>query len=138
MKIAIRYFTRSGNTKKLADAISDAVGVEAKDVSAPLEEPVDILFLGSSVYAAGVDDAVKQFIADNHANIGTLYNFSTAALLSSTYKQIQKLAGENGVKVAEEEFHCRGSFTVMHKGRPNQEDLAAAAAFAKKVVTEKA
>ena len=133
MKIAIRYFTRSGNTKKLADAIADAVGVEAKEVSVPLEEPVDILFLGSSVYAAGVDDSVKKFIADNHANIGTLYNFSTAALISSTYKQIQKLAGENGVKVAEEEFHCRGSFTVMHKGRPNQEDLDAAAAFAKKV-----
>ena len=133
MKIAIRYFTRSGNTKKLADAIADAVGVEAKEVSVPLEEPVDILFLGSSVYAAGVDDAVKKFIVDNHANIGTLYNFSTAALISSTYKQIQKLAGENGVKVAEEEFHCRGSFTVMHKGRPNQEDLDAAAAFAKKV-----
>lgn len=133
MKIAIRYYTRSGNTKKLADAIAEAVGVEAKEVSEPLEEPVDILFLGSSVYAAGVDDAVKKFIADNHANIGTLYNFSTAALLSSTYKQIQKIAGEHDVKVAEEEFHCRGSFAVMHKGRPNQEDLNAVAAFAKKI-----
>lgn len=133
MKIAIRYFTRSGNTKKLADAIAEAVGVEAKGVSESLEEPVDILFLGSSVYAAGVDDAVKQFIADNRQQIGTLYNFSTAALLSSTYKQIQKIAGENGVKVADEEFHCRGSFSVMHKGRPNQDDLNAVAAFAKKV-----
>ena len=133
MKVAIRYYTRSGNTRKLADAIAEAVGVEAKEVSAPLKEPVDILFLGSSVYAAGVDDAVKQFIADNKANIGTLYNFSTAALISSTYKQIQKLAAEHNVKVAAEEFHCRGSFTVMHKGRPYQDDLAAAAAFAKKV-----
>ena len=133
MKVAIRYYTRSGNTKKLADAIAEAVGVEAKDVSVPLEEPVDILLLGSSVYAAGVDDAVKQFIADNHAKIGTLYNFSTAALISSTYKQIQKLAGEQGVKVAAEEFHCRGSFAMMHRGRPNQEDLNAAAVFAKRV-----
>lgn len=133
MKIAIRYFTRSGNTKKLAVAIADAIGVEAKEVSEPLKEPVDILFLGSSVYAAGVDDAVKKFIADNRENIGTLYNFSTAALISSTYKQIQKIAREHGVKVAEEEFHCRGSFTVMHKGRPNQEDMNAAAAFAKKI-----
>ena len=133
MKVAVRYFTRSGNTKKLADAIGEAVGVEAKDVSAPLEEPVDILFLGSSVYAAGVDDAVKQFIADNHDKIGTLYNFSTAALISSTYKQIQKIAMTQDVKVAQEEFHCRGSFAMMHKGHPNQEDLDAAAAFAKKI-----
>lgn len=133
MKIAVRYYTRTGNTKKLADAIAKAVGVEAKEVSEPLEESVDILFLGSSVYAAGVDNAVKKFIADNHDKIGTLYNFSTAALLSSTYKQVQKIAGENGVRMAEEEFHCRGSFALMHKERPNGEDLSAAAAFAKKI-----
>lgn len=133
MKVAIRYFTRSGNTKKLADAIGEAIGVEAKDVSTPLEEPVDIFFLGSSVYAAGVDDAVKQFIADNHDKIGMLYNFSTAALISSTYKQIQKIAAAHGVAVAKEEFHCRGSFAMMHKGHPDQEDLDAAAAFAKKI-----
>ena len=31
MKVAIRYYTRGGNTKKLADAISQAIGVEAKN-----------------------------------------------------------------------------------------------------------
>ena len=133
MKVAIRYYTRTGNTKKLADAIAEAVDVEAKDTSVPLEESVDILFMGSSVYAAGVDEAVKRFLADNREKIGTLYNFSTAALLSSTYKQIQKLAGEQGIKVAGEEFHCRGSFAMMHKGRPDKDDLAAAAVFAKKI-----
>lgn len=133
MKVAIRYYTRTGNTKKLADAIAEAVCVEAEDTSVPLEEPVDILFLGSSVYAAGVDEAVKRFLADNRDKIGILYNFSTAALLSSTYKQIQKLAGEQGIKVAEEEFHCRGSFAIMHKGKPDKGDLEAAAVFAKKI-----
>ena len=43
MKIAIRYYTRSGNTKKLAEAIAEAASVEAKDVSVPLEEEVDVL-----------------------------------------------------------------------------------------------
>ena len=33
MKVAVRYYTRSGNTEKLAQAIGRAVGVEAKDVS---------------------------------------------------------------------------------------------------------
>ena len=94
---------------------------------------MDILFLGSSVYAAGVDEAVRRFLADNRDKIGILYNFSTAALLSSTYKQIQKLAGEQGIKVAEEEFHCRGSFAIMHKGKPDKGDLEAAAVFAKKI-----
>jgi len=52
MKIAIRYYTKTGNTKKLAEAIASAIDVEAKTVDEPLSEDVDILFLGSAVYAA--------------------------------------------------------------------------------------
>lgn len=44
MKIAIRYYTKGGNTKKLADAISQATGVAAESVEQPLAEDVDILF----------------------------------------------------------------------------------------------
>lgn len=32
MEIAIRYFTKSGNTEKLAAAISDALGLPAENV----------------------------------------------------------------------------------------------------------
>lgn len=134
MNIAVRYFTRSGNTQKLAKAIGDAVGVEAKVVSVPLEEHTEVLFLGSSVYAAGVDDAVKRFIAENKEKIGKIYNFSTAALAASTYKQVEKLAKEHGVAMAAEEFHCRGSFAFMHRGRPNEQDLRDAAEFAKGII----
>jgi flavodoxin len=136
MKVEVRYFTRSGNTRKLALAIAEAAGVKAQDVSAPLTEETEILFLGSSVYAAGVDDAVKRFIAENKDKIGRIYNFSTAALLSSTYKQIQKIASEHRVAVADEEFHCRGSFAMMHRGRPNAEDLKSAAEFARKIINQ--
>lgn len=136
MNIAVRYFTRSGNTKKLADAIAKAVDVTAQDVSVPLEGQTDILFLGSSVYAGGVDDAVKHFIANNAKHIGCIFNFSTAALLRSTYNQVKKLAVEYGVPIAAKEFYCRGSFTVMHRNRPNAEDLQKAAAFAENVIKE--
>ena len=132
MKIAVRYYTRSGNTKKLAEAIADAVGAEALDVSVPLTEKTDILFLGSAVYAAGIDPAVKDFMKANGDQIGKIVNFSTAALLSSTYQQVKKCAEEYGISMAEEEFHCRGSFSLLHKGRPNEQDLAQAADFAKK------
>ena len=131
MKVAVRYYTRSGNTKKLAEAIAKAVQTEALDVSAPLKEKVDVLFLGSSMYAGGVDEEIKRFLKENKAMIGKIYNFSTAAVASSTYKQVQKLADENGIAMAKEEFHCRGSFTIMHRGRPNAQDLENAAAFAR-------
>lgn len=134
MKIAVRYFTRSGNTKKLGVAIAQAVDVTAQDVSVSLEEKIDVLFLGSSVYAGGVDDAVKAFIEKNAKNIGCIVNFSTAALVRSTYKQVKKLAEQNNIPMSEDEFHCRGSFAVMHRNRPNYDDLQNAKNFAKNVV----
>ena len=134
MRIAVRYYTKSGNTEKLAKAIAEAVGVEAQDVSVALNEKADLLFLGNSVYAAGVDEEVKRFIHKNAEKIGKLVNFGTAAIISSTYKQVKREAESISVPVAEEEFHCRGSFSILHKNRPNEQDVADAAAFAKAVV----
>ena len=135
MKVEVRYYTRSGNTKKLAEAIAKAVGVEARTVEELLREDVDILFLGSSVYAYGVDDNVKKFISNINVQVGKVVNFSTAALVKSTYKQVGKLLAEKGIVQAEEEFYCKGSFGPMHKGKPNEKDCMAAAAFAKKVIS---
>ena len=133
MKVAIRYFTRTGNTEKLAKAISEALEIAAETVDKPLEEKVDLLFLGSSVYAAGVDDEVKEFLRNNKDKIGTLVNFSTAALLPSTYNQVKKLAEALNIKVCDGEFHCRGSFGPLHKDRPDAHDCQAVKTFAKSV-----
>ena len=134
MKIAVRYFSRGGNTKKLAGAIAEAVGAEALTTDVPLAEDVDILFLGSSVYAYGVDNSVKKFIAENRVKIGKVVNFSTAALIRSTYKQVSRLLEEKNIPMAKEEFYCRESFGPMHKGKPDARDLKEAAEFAKKIV----
>lgn len=134
MKVAIRYFSRGGNTKKLADAIGKAIGVEVCSVSEPLTEDVDVLFLGSSVYAYGVDDEIKRFINELSVRVGCVVNFSTAAIIKSTYKQISKLLQEKNITLAEEEFACKGSFGPMHKGKPDEEDLQKAAEFAKDVL----
>lgn len=131
MKIAVRYCSRGGNTKKIAEAIAEALGVEAETVERPLDEKTDAVFLGSAVYANGVDDSVKRFLNKNAENIGTLYNFSTAAVLQSTYKQVKKIADECGITISPREYHCKGSFLFLNPGRPNSGDLTRAAAFAK-------
>ena len=134
MKIAVRYYTRSGNTKKLADAVASALAVPAKDVSVPLEEKTELLFLGSSMYAADVNRDVKDFLQANAGKIGRIVCFSTAAVAHSTYKQVKKLADAAGIDIAEEEFACRGSFGIMHRDRPNDRDLQNATNFAKGIV----
>lgn len=136
MNVAVRYYSKGGNTKKVAETIAAAVGVEAKTVEEPLTEDVDILFLGSAVYAYGVDSSIKEFIANIDVKIGKVVNFSTAALVKSTYKHVKTLLAEQDIPLAEEEFYCRGEFAHVHKGRPNEEDLKAAEEFAKKILAE--
>ena len=132
MKVAVRYYTKTGNTQKLAAAIAKELGVEALPVSMPVTEPVDILFLGNSYYAFTIDPEVRDFIRSlDKKLVGKIANFGSAAMLNSTYKKVKAEADKVGIPMANKEFHCKGEFKGVHKGRPNEDDLAAAAAFAK-------
>jgi len=135
MKYEVRYYTKTGSTKKLAEAIAQEIGVKAKTVSEPIVDEVDILFLGSSVYAAGVDTEVKRFISTLDGKVKKVVAFSTAAFLPSTYAQVKKLVNAQGIQVAEEEFHCRGEFKILHKGKPNKDDILKAKDFARKIIS---
>ncbi len=135
MKIAVRYYTKTGNTKRLAEAVAKAVGAEALPISTPVDEPVDILFLGNSYYAFSIDPEVRSFIRSLDKNkVGKIVNFGSAAMLNSTYKKVKAEADKIGIPVDEREFHCKGEFKGIHKGRPNADDLKEAAAFAAKIV----
>ena len=135
MKIAIRYYTKTGNTKRLAEAIGKAVGVEALPISTPITEPVDILFLGNSYYAFTIDPEVRTFVRNlDPKKVGRLVNFGSAAMMNSTWKKVKAEAEKAGITMDEQEFHCRGEFKGIHKGKPDEEDLKAAAAFAKKII----
>ena len=132
MKAAVRYYTRTGNTKKLAEAMAAALGVQALPIIEPVTEQVDVLLLGNSYYAFTIDPEVRAFVRSlDKSKIGRIVNFGSAALLNSTYKKVKAEADRLGIPMDEREFHCKGEFKAMHKGRPNSEDLAAAAAFAK-------
>jgi len=63
--------------------------------------------------------------------VGKIVNFGSAALLNSTYKKVKEEADKVGIAMDEKEFHCKGEFKGIHKGRPNEEDVAAAVQFAK-------
>jgi flavodoxin len=135
MKIAVRYYTKTGNTKRLAESVAKAVGVEAQSLSTPINEPVDILFLGNSYYAFSIDPAVRDFIKSlDKAKVGKIVNFGSAAMLNSTYKKVKAEADKAGIPVDEREFHCKGEFKGIHKGKPDESDMKAVAEFARKIV----
>ena len=135
MKIAVRYYTKTGNTKRLAEAIGKAVGAEALPISTPITEPVDILFLGNSYYAFTIDPEVRTFVRNlDPKKVGSIVNFGSAAMMNSTWKKVKAEAEKAGITMDEREFHCKGEFKGIHKGKPDEEDLKAAAAFAQKII----
>jgi flavodoxin len=132
MTFAVRYYTKTGNTKKLAEAVAKELGVEALPITEPVTEKVDILFLGNSYYAFSIDPEVRKFVASLDKDIiGKIVNFGSAAMLNSTYKKVKAEAAKVGIPMEEKEFHCRGEFKGVHKGKPDAADLKAAADFAK-------
>ena len=132
MTYAVRYYTKTGNTKKLADALAGELGVEARPISDPVTEPVDLLFLGNSYYAFNIDPEVRAFIASlDKEKVGEIVNFGSAAMMNSTIKKVKAEADKVGIPVDSKEFHCKGEFKGLHKGRPNEADLKAIADFAR-------
>ena len=90
MKVAVRYYTKSGNTKRLAEAVAKAVGAEALPISTPVTEAVDILFLGNSYYAFSIDPEVRDFVRTlDRSKVGKIVNFGSAAMLNSTWKKVK-------------------------------------------------
>lgn len=84
----------------------------------PVEEKVDILFLGNSHYAFTIDPEVRTFIRSlDPARVGCIVNFGSAALLNSTWKKVKAEADRAGIPMDEREFHCKGEYKNMNRGR---------------------
>ena len=133
MKTEIRFFTRSkkGNTKKLADAVSESLGIEALPVSFDLSEKVDRLFLLNAMYAASVDPEVTDFLERNRDKIGEVVNMNTSATGKSTLKAVRRATDRLGIPLSEKEFHCKASWIFLNKGLPSENDLSRAGEFVK-------
>ena len=80
MTYAVRYYTQTGNTKRLAEAIADELGVEALPISAPIYEKVDVLLLGNSYYAFSIDPEVRQFVGSRRYDLFSPSNRTNVGL----------------------------------------------------------
>ncbi|WP_193708308.1 flavodoxin [Alkalibaculum sporogenes] len=136
MKIEVRYFTKTGHTKKLAEGIANQLGVCAKPISDLVEGIVDVLFLGEGLYSFDIDEAMKEFIKTLHpSNIKMVIVFSSGAF-GNAYAPMKRELEAQGLNVSLQEFHCKGNLGFMFKNRPNEKDVYNAAVFAKTFIAK--
>lgn len=100
MKIEVRYQSRNGNTKAVAEIIADAFGVQALSIENPLEENADVLFLGGGVYEWKMDKDLQKFVEQlSSEKVGQIIAFSTTGIMNSTLDQIKQAAERKGIIV---------------------------------------
>ncbi len=132
MKAAVRYYSRSGNTKALAEAIAQAAGVPAVSVDRPeaaIRESVDVLFIGGALYAYGLDSHLKDYLKTlKRGDAKKAVVFSTSWISKHSIDLIKKGLSKVGIPVVEEAFYA--------KNRPSQAQLEEAHAFALRYLGE--
>ncbi|MDR3344694.1 MAG: hypothetical protein LBT21_03770 [Oscillospiraceae bacterium] len=141
MNISVRYQSRGGNTKTVADAIAKAVGVIAEPIDTPVNEPIDLLIVGGGVYAWGLDTALKTWLKNlDTAKIKRIAAFTTAGGMDKT-KDILEAAKAKGIPVCEEtlavKFLLKGHafFGQAGKAKLNDNQIAAINEFAAKITS---
>ena len=137
MEIAVRYYSRSGNTRKIAEAIAKAADVSAYSTDVPLMEPVDLLFLGGAVYAGVIDSNLQSFAQSLTSDkVKRVSIFSTAASGKSILNKFDDMFARNNIQLDKESFSCRGKFLLANRNKPDEQDCNDAAAFAKKQMSK--
>jgi len=117
-----------------------AAGCTAESVTgAIISEPVDMLFLGAALHGDAIDASVKKFIEGLDPTL-----VKKVALFSTGYEEhkdravglMSDLVSQRGIPVTDRCYFCRGKFLLWNRGRPNEDDLAHAGAFAREIVSK--
>lgn len=137
MRTWVLYYSKGGNTKKVAEAIAEELGVPKTEQIPPAYPPenVNLLFLGTGVYAGKPDPKMLEFIRTLNTNrVKNAAVFGTMGGNTAAIETIKALLKEKGINVVNETFCCRGKFFLFfNRNKPDSNDLQAAKAFARKV-----
>jgi flavodoxin len=131
------YFSRGGNTRKVAEVMAAELGVKARDIKSVDTLSRDaFIFLGTGCYGAVLVKEIADFIEKNQLQGRRIALFTTSAFgwgkeVSVMAKHLQ----EKGVNIVGS-FNCFGQFLAMKKGHPDMEDLAKARQFTRLMVIQ--
>jgi len=133
MKIAVIYRSMTGHSKKIAKAVSAALGTEALDIKKkPVLEGVDLVFIAGGIYGGkslnGMIDYIKTLSPSNAKSAVLL---TSSASDKTGQNEVREILTLSGISVSEKEYRCKGGFLLFKFGHPDKNEIAAAAEFAK-------
>lgn len=111
MNIAVRYCskTKFGNTRRIAEAIADGIGVKAVSIADEprLQDKVDILFLGGAPYANIMAPELKEYAEElDPKMVSKVVLFTTSNWSRRTVLALKKMLKGKGITVCEDYFYA--------------------------------
>lgn len=137
MNIKLVYYTKTGHSKKIAEAVGKALSLEPHNIA---DDPkifgTDLLFIVGGIYngvSAGemiqFGEKLRPAMAQHVAII------TSSAFRKDTQQQLSMTLKSNYIEVIGE-CMVRGAFTVISMGHPNKEDYNTAIEFANNLIEE--
>ena len=129
------YYSMTGNTRKMASAIAEELGIEARSIKTLAVVPEQgLLFIGSGSYGDKPSEDMAKFIEKNDFNGRKVALFGTSAkgagLEVRVMEETLKQKGANVIG----SYYCKGkAFVVVNIGHPGRDDLEGARKFAREM-----
>jgi len=138
-KIDVIYATTTKHSKKLAEAIGEALKVEAKNIAEnPTLHDIDLLFIVGGIYGGASMPELLAYIKEMDAP-ALKHAVLVTSCASGKQRQdaVRRILEEKGIKVMDE-FVCKGAILFVSLTHPNCKDLKEAADFALEIAGPKA
>jgi flavodoxin len=139
MKIALVYFSRGGNTRKIAEVMAEELGVMAVDVKKeqPDVSDVDLLVVGSGTYGSKPGKGMVAYLENLKPVAGkkaACFSSCASGDASKTLQAMKGILSKKGYSNVDC-FSCLGKWLMglSRRGHPSDEELAQAREFAKKL-----
>jgi flavodoxin len=136
--VSVIVDSRGGNTRKVADAIAEAMGISVKDVTPGLTDDAKLLFLGSGTYGGKPGEKMMKFIESMDFSGRRVAMFGTSASLAGSQKMVNAMTDaltKKGATIAGA-YQCLGKMVVINWSHPDKEDLENAKNFARMMKKE--
>ena len=146
MKPIVLYASKSGNTKKIADAIALEQNCESLKITQTRTVDLssyDLIFIGTGIHFGNPNEDITNFLKT--ANIKEPKLFTVFLTWGGAGKTDQEAIAKlkiileaKGQKLVADVFKCYGGrqFTFLRRGHPNEEDAKAAREWSKKIVNK--
>jgi flavorubredoxin len=112
MNVAIRYQSRGGYVREMAEIISEGVNVEPisiDDDRAPITRLVDVLFIGGALYKFRRDSSLVDYISNiDRSKVRRAIVFGSSALTRRPVYLIQEMLEKRGIEVHPMAMYMRG------------------------------